>query len=124
VPGSDPGQQVLPRGRERVGSLALQLAGQGGGVDAGLGEGGDDLVGVSAVGGQELADRAVVGNASRVRSGMVSTVNGGVSASSYSTSGASGSLTEVEAHSSRCAQAPSLASRNQRGESSSSRYAR
>ena len=52
---------------------------------------------------------------------MVLTVNGAASVSTYSTSGASGSLTEVEAHSSRWARAPSLASRNQRGESSSSR---
>ncbi len=124
MPGADPVQQVLPRGHERVGSLALQFAGQGRRVDAGPGKGGDDLVGVSAVGGQEVAQRAVVGERFRVWSGMVSTVNGTASASTYSTSGASGSLTEVEAHSSRCARAPSLASRPQRGESSSSRYAR
>ena len=29
MPGADPVQQVLPRGHERVGSLALQFAGQG-----------------------------------------------------------------------------------------------
>ena len=46
---------------ERISSLALQLAGQGCGVDAGLSEGGYDLVGVSAVGGQEIPHYPVVG---------------------------------------------------------------
>ena len=76
------------------------------------------MVGVSAVGGQEIPTIPWSANASSVWSGMVSTVNGAASAPAYSTSGAAGSLTEVEAHSSRCARAPSLASRNQRGESS------
>jgi len=49
VPGADPGQQVLPGGRERLRALALQLGGQGRGADAGLGERGDDLVGVAAM---------------------------------------------------------------------------
>jgi hypothetical protein len=72
VPGADPGQQVLPRGSERGRPLALQFACQAADLDAGRGEGGDDLVGVTAVGGQERTDLAVVGEGlqSLVRHGV------------------------------------------------------
>jgi hypothetical protein len=46
--------------RRRAATAAASADDRGPGVDAGLGERGDDLVGVAAVGGQELAHRAVV----------------------------------------------------------------
>ena len=59
--------------------------------------------------------------ASRVASGMVSIVNGAASAVTYSTSGASGFLVEVLAHSRRWGRAPSFARRPQPAESSTFR---
>src|SRR6185312_10502666 len=59
--------------------------------------------------------------ACKVFSGMVSTVSGAASASTYSVSEAFGSLVPVEAQSRRCGRAPAAASFSQRGEASSSR---
>ena len=52
--------QLVPRCHERVGALLLEARGERVDVDPGLGEAGDDLLGVAAVGRQEVADDAVV----------------------------------------------------------------
>src|SRR5207248_1244168 len=59
--GADRAQQVLPGLDERLRPLALEPRGELALVDPGGGEFGQHLVGVPAVGRQELADLAVVG---------------------------------------------------------------
>ena len=66
------------------------------------------LLAVAAVGRQDRAELAVVGERLQRASGMVFTVNGAASALMYRTSDAFGSLVPVLAHSRRCGRAPAL----------------
>ena len=60
--------------------------------------------------------------ASRVDSGMVFTVPGATSSSTYMVSGKAGSLVLVEAHSGRCGRAPAWRRASQRGVANRSSY--
>ena len=95
-----------------VGALVLQLRRERVDVDAGRLELREHRFAVAAVGWRGGADVAVIGEGRAASfSGMVLTVNGAASASTYRTSEALGSLVPVLANSRRCGRPPSFITR-------------